>query len=77
MGPGRSTVIGWLVARLSRLRFPTLFLITGAIFLVNLVVPDAIPFVDELLLGLGTALLGSLRARKQPAGGARPPAQAR
>jgi hypothetical protein len=55
-----------LVSRFAaKLRFPTLFLITACLFLLNLVVPDAIPFADELLLGLGTLLLGSLRKRKQ------------
>jgi Family of unknown function (DUF6116) len=51
----------------SRLRFPTLFMITAGLFLVDLVVPDVIPFADELLLGLGTLLLGNLRKRKQAA----------
>jgi hypothetical protein len=50
----------------SRLRFPTLFLITAGLFLVDLVIPDVIPFADELLLGLGTLLLGSLRKRTRP-----------
>jgi hypothetical protein len=34
------------------------------LFGADLVVPDAIPFVDEILLGLGTVLLGSLRKRR-------------
>lgn len=61
----RSALIGWLVARLSRLRFPVLFVIAALLFLADLVFPDAIPFVDELLLGLGTALLGSWRHRRE------------
>jgi hypothetical protein len=53
-----------LVSRFaSKLRFPTLFLITAGLFLIDLAVPDAIPFADELLLGLGTLLVGSLRRR--------------
>ena len=63
---GRGSLVGWAVARLARLRFPTLFLVTAALFLADLLVPDVIPFADELLLGLLTALLGSLRARKLP-----------
>ena len=31
------------------------------LFGVDLVIPDMIPFVDEILLGLGTVLLGSMR----------------
>ena len=46
-----------------RLRFPVLFAITAVLFVVNLVVPDPIPFVDELLLGLGALLFANLRKR--------------
>jgi len=35
---------------LPRLRYPYLFLILGGLFLVDLVTPDPIPFVDEMLL---------------------------
>jgi hypothetical protein len=62
----RATLVGWVVGRLSRLRFPVLFGVTAALFLVDLVVPDAIPLVDELLLGLGAAVLASLRKRGVP-----------
>lgn len=46
-----------------RLRFPTLFLLTAAVFVADLFFPDAIPLVDEILLGLATALLGSWKRR--------------
>lgn len=46
-------------SRLERLRFPQLALLTGLLFAVTLVVPDPLPFVDEILLGLGTLLLTS------------------
>ncbi|MDX1643417.1 MAG: DUF6116 family protein [Thermoanaerobaculia bacterium] len=42
----------------SKLRFPQLFLITASLFLVDLVVPDLIPFIDEILLGLLSVLFG-------------------
>ena len=65
-----------LVSRFAaKLRFPTLFLITAGLFLFDLVVPDVIPFADELLLGLGTLLLGSLRRRKSGAGAEDPRAR--
>lgn len=55
-----------LVSRFAaKLRFPTLFVITACLFVVDLVIPDVIPFADELLLGLGTLLLGSLRKRRR------------
>lgn len=55
-------LLGW--AR--KLRYPTLFKITAALFAVTLFVPDPIPFVDEILLGLGTLLLANWKNRKSP-----------
>jgi hypothetical protein len=46
------------------LRFPTLFGLVGGLFLLDLVIPDLIPFADEILLALGTLLLASLRRRR-------------
>lgn len=48
------------------LRFPQLFFLTVAVFIVDLLVPDAIPFIDEILLGLGAILLGRLTGRATP-----------
>lgn len=47
------------------LRFRQLFLLTAALFLIDLLLPDMIPFVDEILLGLLTLLFGSLRKPKE------------
>ncbi len=49
-----------------KLRYPTLFKLVAALFLVDLVVPDFIPFADEILLGLGTLLLANWKNRKSP-----------
>jgi hypothetical protein len=58
-------MIGNVIARFAAgLRFPTLFKIVGALFLVDFFLPDLIPFADEILLALGTLLLGSLRSRR-------------
>ena len=46
------------------LRFPWLFAVTAVLFGIDLIVPDFVPFVDELLLGLTTLLLGTWRAKK-------------
>lgn len=51
---------------LGRLSYPRLFALTAALFAVDVVVPDVIPFADELLLGLGTLLLANWKRRKQP-----------
>ena len=55
------------VAQLLRrfnLRFPTLFLVLGGLTLIDFVVPDFIPFVDEIGLACLTMLLGSWKNRK-------------
>jgi hypothetical protein len=64
---------GPFLAYAARLRFPTLFKITLAIFLIDLVVPDFIPFADEILLGLGALILSGLQksADKQAEGQAK------
>jgi hypothetical protein len=50
------------------LRFPWLFVLTALLFAFDLVVPDAIPFADEVLLGLAAALLGSWKKRRNEVG---------
>lgn len=44
-----------------RLRYPHLFLIAGLCFVLDFVLPDGLPFLDELLLGLVTLVLGLWR----------------
>ena len=45
------------------LRFPVLVLLAGALFLVNVFIPDVLPFVDEALLALLAILLSRLKRR--------------
>ena len=60
-------MIGGLVTRFAAgLRYPTLFGLVAALFVIDLVVPDLIPFIDEILLALGTLLLGALRKQRAP-----------
>ncbi|WP_411851449.1 DUF6116 family protein [Stenotrophomonas sp. LGBM10] len=46
-----------------RLRYPTLFKLTAGLFALTLFIPDPVPFVDEILLGLGTLLLANWKGR--------------
>jgi hypothetical protein len=62
----KNVAVGPFLSFAGRLRFPWLFLLTVVVFLFDLIVPDMIPFVDEVLLGLSALVLGSLR-RKKPA----------
>jgi hypothetical protein len=52
---------GPFLAYASQLRFPTLFKITLGVFLLDLLIPDFIPFADEILLGLGALVLSNWR----------------
>jgi len=46
------------------MRYPYLFLILGALFLVDLVVPDPIPLVDEILLAVLTFIAATFSSRR-------------
>lgn len=50
----------------TKLRFPILLAITGSLFVFDMFIPDFLPFVDEILLGLVTVVLANLRKRKDP-----------
>lgn len=52
-----------LTAYLESLRFPWLLVVTALLFLVNLLIPDALPFVDEILLALVGIVLSRLKRR--------------
>jgi hypothetical protein len=52
-----------LIQYASRLRFPKLLALAAFVFVVDLILPDVIPFADEILLGLVTLLLGTLKKR--------------
>ena len=59
-------VVAPLIAYLAKLRFPALFAITAVLFIVDFFIPDVIPFIDEIMLGLSVALLGIWKKRKEP-----------
>jgi len=51
-----------------RLRHPTLFKLTAFAFAVSVLWPfDPIPFIDEIVLGLGTLLLANWKRRRMDA----------
>lgn len=61
MKPGRAAFVGWLLRWASGLRYRTLTLLVTALFALDLVVPDVIPFADELLMGLAALALARMR----------------
>lgn len=52
-----------LLAWARRLKYPTLFKVTAALFVLSVLVPDPIPLVDEILLGLATLALANWKNR--------------
>ncbi len=54
-----SVVLKWA----SRLRFPYLFAVTAVLFGLNLLIPDAIPMADEVVMGLVALLLAGWKKR--------------
>ena len=54
------------------LRFPYLLALTALLFLVDVLVPDFLPFADEIILGVITLLLGSWRKRREGPSETRP-----
>ena len=47
----------------SRLRFPWLFALTALLLVIDLLVPDPVPLLDEIVLALLTLLFGMCRRR--------------
>jgi len=48
----------------ARLRYPRLLALFLGLFILDLIIPDFIPFADEILLGLISLLLAGLKRRK-------------
>ena len=65
----RKFLLAPLLRWLAGLSHPRLFLVVAALFCVDVLIPNLIPW-DDLLLGLGTLLLS--RWKKKPAAGMPP-----
>lgn len=62
----RASVPGVMLSWGSKLRFPYLFLLTAAVFVADVLIPDVIPFADEIVIGLVTLLLASWKKKPEP-----------
>ncbi|HEX9636023.1 MAG TPA: DUF6116 family protein [Acidobacteriota bacterium] len=62
---GQTSRIGLVQRFAAGLKFPQVFMLLLAVFLLDLIIPDMIPFVDEILLGLLTVLFGTWRPRPE------------
>ncbi len=63
--PAKASIAARLIQRLN-LRFPALVLILGILTLVNLFIPDPIPFIDEIVLAILATLFGMWKKRSDP-----------
>ena len=61
-----------LMRWLGKLSYPRLFVAVGALFLVDLAIPNFVPW-DDIFLGIGTLLLANLKKRNKPASTGTPP----
>ncbi len=57
---------GFIQRFLGRLRFPQLFLLAAALFVLDFFIPDPIPFFDEIFLAVLTAMLALIRRPEPP-----------
>lgn len=69
----RSSLVGGALARLN-LRFPGIFALLLVVTVADILIPDFVPFVDEIVLALLTALFGLWRNRRAAPGS--PPPEA-
>ena len=63
--PTRSPVQEIVGSLVGRLKYPWVFVLLAAMFVADTVIPDPIPFVDEIMLALLTFLVGTWRTRKK------------
>ena len=62
-----SSFLASFLAFADKLKFRSLFLLVSTLFIIDLLVPDVIPLIDEIILGLLTVILANWkRERKLP-----------
>ena len=57
--------ISILMTFANKLKFRNLFLLVVVLFIFNLFIPDFIPFIDEIILGLVAIILANIRKDKE------------
>ena len=63
----RNPLVRTITRIAGRLRFPYLFLVTAVLFVLDVLIPDFLPFADEILLGLGTLVFATWRRSRKSA----------
>ncbi len=58
-------LVGRLQRYVGQLKSSTLLLLVGSLFVLDLVVPDPLPFIDEIVLGLSTIPIARWQSRRK------------
>ena len=69
MAMNSNSLIGMFMAFANQLRFRTLFLVVTGLFIIEFLVPDFLPMIDEIILALLAIILANWkkeRTRKMP-----------
>lgn len=66
MDMGGLFLVGPLLRWLAQLRYPKLFLVIAGLFVVDLAIPNLVPW-DDILLGMGTLMLARWKDRSKAA----------
>ncbi len=61
----QSVLIATFLAFANKLKFKKLFLIVISLFFVNLFIPDFIPLIDEIILGLLAIILANWKQERK------------
>jgi hypothetical protein len=57
-------IVNLVLAFANQLKFKNLFLLILGLFIVDLLIPDMIPFIDEIILGLLAIILANWKKEK-------------
>ena len=59
-----TSIIEIFLKNANQLKFRNLFFLVASLFLIDILVPDFIPFIDEIILGLMTIILANWKKEK-------------
>ena len=63
-----ATLINLFLAYASQLKFRNLFILIIGLFILDLLIPDTIPMIDEIILGLLAIILANWKKEKEEQG---------
>ena len=59
-----TSIIGLFLKRTNQLKFKNLFFLVTGLFLIDLLLPDFLPFIDEIILGLMAIILANWKKER-------------